>query len=129
MLSLHETPLTRKYWQQIGGTLVEEFPIIMGTKYNGRRVVDAIILPDEEFTIKKPSEVDIRNKRVICVQTKKDRLGMYLMGQVLFSMELIKEKFSPSSITSVAICTVDDIVLRPLLEKYKGLKVVIINEP
>jgi len=27
-MSKHETPLTRKYWNEIGGTLIEEFPAV-----------------------------------------------------------------------------------------------------
>tara|TARA_Y100001970_G_C13899964_1_gene683125 strand:- start:530 stop:643 length:114 start_codon:yes stop_codon:yes gene_type:complete len=27
-MSKRETPLTRKYWESIGGTLIEEFPAV-----------------------------------------------------------------------------------------------------
>ena len=27
-MSKRETPLTREYWQSIGGTLIEEFPAV-----------------------------------------------------------------------------------------------------
>ena len=27
-MSKHETPLTRKYWRSVGGTLIEEFPAV-----------------------------------------------------------------------------------------------------
>ncbi len=52
---------------------------------------------------------------------------MYLMGQAFFSAQLI-EKFNPRSILSVALCTQDDKVLRPLFEQYPGMKVVIYPE-
>jgi hypothetical protein len=52
---------------------------------------------------------------------------MYLMGQALFSIDLMKP-FKPKSIKSVALCTKDDVILRPLLEKYENVEVVICDE-
>jgi hypothetical protein len=49
---------------------------------------------------------------------------MYLMGQALFSAELLK-RFNPRSIESVAIVAKDDAVLRPIFEKYEGMHVVV----
>ena len=44
------------------------------------------------------------------------------MWQTVFSKELLK-RFQPRSIRSVAVCTADDAVLRPLLERHKGCEV------
>ncbi len=52
---------------------------------------------------------------------------MYLMGQALFTLELLRP-FGPSSVRSVAVCERDDAVLRPLLERYEGVSVVIASE-
>jgi hypothetical protein len=52
---------------------------------------------------------------------------MYLMGQTLFSEQLLRKYHNPGSIISVALCTKDDTVLRPLLEKYPNMKVVIME--
>ena len=49
---------------------------------------------------------------------------MYLSGQALFSVELMRP-FKPRSIESVALCSADDAVLRPLLERYAGCRVVV----
>ena len=46
---------------------------------------------------------------------------MYLMGQALFSRELMKP-FGPASIRTVALCAKDDSVLRPLAEAF-GIEV------
>ncbi len=55
------------------------------------------------------------------VQAKASRLGMYLMGQALFSRELMRP-FNPATIRAVALCAKDDSVLRPLAEEY-GIEV------
>lgn len=59
------------------------------------------------------------------VQAKAKRLGMYLMGQALFSAELV-ERLEPRSVRSVALCRKDDAVMRPMLERFKGMEVVVI---
>ena len=64
----------------------------------------------------------IVGRDVIAVQSKHRRLGMTVAGQTLFSKELLK-RFKPRSIRLVAVCTADDAVLRPLLERHKGCEV------
>lgn len=96
-------------------------PVIMLVRY-----VDAIIIPDGESKIAKAGEVSLEGKDIICIQAKHGRLGMYLMGQAFFSERLL-QKFKPRTIVSVALCTEDDSTLRPLLESYPSMKVVIIK--
>ena len=126
-MSKNETPITRWYWQQVGGTLIEEFQAVKASSENGKRVLDAVIIPSGENRVARQEEVSIEGKDVVVVQTKASRLGMYLMGQAFFSAQLV-EKFNPRSILSVALCTQDDNVLRPLFEQYPGMKVVIYPE-
>jgi len=128
-MSKLETPLTRRYWTEIGGTLIEEFPAVRRGQGRGQRLIDAVIIPDGPFDRKKSNQVDIFGKDIIVVQTKVNRLGMYLMGQAVFSPKLM-ERFNPSSIRSVAICTRNDDVLEPLL-KALGVELVVysIDEP
>ena len=79
-MSKLETPLTRRYWREVGGTLIEEFPAVRPGQGRGQRMIDAVIIPDWPFEIKTAREVDISGKDIIVVQTKVSRLGMYLMG-------------------------------------------------
>ena len=124
-MSKHETPLIRAYWQQVGGTLVEEFPAVKRTRQNEARYIDAVIIPDEETRIARASDVSLKGKDIICVQAKRGRLGMYLMGQALFSKQLLEHRFAPRNVLSIALCTADDSALRPLLEKYDNVRVVV----
>jgi hypothetical protein len=123
-MSKHETPMTRWYWQQVKGTLIEEFIAVERSTTCGRRLLDGVIIQDAEFRIARQSEVSIEGKDIIVIQTKASRLGMYLMGQTLFSAELMK-RFNPRSIKSVALCSRDDEILRSLLEFYPATQVVI----
>jgi hypothetical protein len=119
-----ETPMTRWYWQQVGGTLVEEFCAVPRGEDYSNRLIDGIIIKGGERRIARGSEVDLTGKDIVVVQAKAKRLGMYLMGQAFFSAELLK-RFNPRSIESVAIVTKDDAVLRPIFEKYEGMRVVV----
>lgn len=127
-MSKLETPLTRAYWKKVGGTLIEEFYAVPSSSTCGKRVIDGVIIRGGENRIARASEVSLEGKDIIIVQTKAGRLGMYLMGQAFFSVELMK-KFKPASILSVALCLKDDSVLRPIFESYPNMKVEIISCP
>ncbi len=122
-MSKHETPLTRRYWEQVGGTLVEEFPAVFRGTGNAQRLLDGLIIQGEPKVIAKATEVTIKGKNIIVLQTKANRLGMNLMGQAIISKKLM-ERFEPNSIRSVAICTEGDSILEPLLKDY-GIELVI----
>ena len=122
-MSKLETPLTRRYWREVGGTLIEEFPAVRRKAGRGQRLIDGVIITNGPFERKRASEVDVSGKDIIVVQTKANRLGMYLMGQAVFSPKLM-ERFNPSYIRSVAICTRSDDVLEPLL-KEAGVEIVV----
>ena len=79
-MSKHETPLTRRYWRSVGGTLIEEFRAVPGGTDHGPRLMDGVILLGYPHKIAKKDEVDILGKDIIVVQTKASRLGMYIMG-------------------------------------------------
>ena len=116
-MSKRETPLTRKYWESIGGTLIEEFPAVTRGNSNSRRLLDGVVILGEEHRIAKASEVEIEGKDIVVIQTKVNRLGMYLMGQAFFSRELMKT-FRPKSIKTVDICGKDDTVMRDLCKEF-----------
>lgn len=123
-MSKLETPMTRWYWRQVGGTLIEEFPAVRRTETCGQRLMDGVILPDGPYGIAHWRDVELEGHDIIVVQAKRGRLGMYLMGQAFFSAELMK-RFRPRTIRSVALCEAHDSVLSPILETYPNMEVVI----
>ncbi len=123
-MSLHETPMLHWYWSRVGGTLVPEFHALRRGPTNSRRMLDGVIIPDGEHRIARTREVSVAGKNVIVVQAKARRLGMYLMGQVVFSARLL-ERLGARSVLSVALVRYDDSVMRELLEAIPDMKVVI----
>jgi len=122
-MSKHETPLTRRYWEEVGGTLIEEFPAVLRGSGNAQRLLDGVIIVGEPVRIARPSEVSIKGKDIIVLQTKANRLGMNLMGQAIVSKKLM-ERFEPHSIRSIAICCEGDLVLEQYLADY-GIELVV----
>ena len=123
-MSKHETPLTRRYWKEIGGTLIEEFEAVplRRNPYQARRNIDGVVVLGGPHEIRKANEIEIRGQDIVVIQTKAGKngytLGMYLLGQALFSRHLM-ERFGPKSTRSVAICTKGDVVMEALAEKYE----------
>src|SRR5438093_12258645 len=106
-MSLHETPMLRRYWEMVGGILIEEFPAVRKGAGQAPRYIDGVIIRSQEKRIAKPAEVSLRGEHVTVVQVKRGRLGMYLMGQALFSIDLMLP-FEPASVKSVALCEQSD---------------------
>lgn len=122
----HETWRTRAYWKTIGGLLIEEFIVVKRSSNQGVRLIDGVIILNEKKAIHKTNYFGIAGHDLICVQTKRGRLGMHVMGQAFFSRELLK-KHKPNSIKSVIVCGKDDAALNTLCKKFK-LEVVIIPD-
>ena len=125
-MSKKETPLTRWYWNQVGGLLIEEFLAVKKSKDRGYRRLDGLIVLGEPKSLSGPTQFDLTGRDVIVVQTKGSRLNMYLMGQTLFSRDLALS-LGAKSVRSVALCLKDDQVLRPLLERHEGCEVVVFS--
>jgi hypothetical protein len=73
-MSKHETPMTRWYWQQVGGTLIKEFVAVEGTSLCGRRVLDGLMILDGECRMAPQLAVSLASQEVIVIQTKARRL-------------------------------------------------------
>ena len=74
-MSKLETPMIRWYWEQIGGTLIEEFLAVRRSERTGQRLIDAVILPHEPTQMLHWRDISIEGKDVICIQAKRGRRG------------------------------------------------------
>jgi len=75
--------MTRRYWERVGGTLLEEYLVVPRGPGIGQRLIDAVIIVDGDHRIAgsrlEQSRVSLDGHDLIIVQTKADRLGMYLL--------------------------------------------------
>ncbi|WVN42336.1 hypothetical protein AOB54_02865 [beta proteobacterium MWH-UniP1] len=125
-MSKRETPLTRRYWESVGGTLIEEFQAVAKGPHHAQRLIDGVIILGGPAEISKDKSQKITDKDIVVIQTKATRLSMSLLGQAILSIELMK-RFSPRSIKSVAVCTEDDAELRPIGEKF-SIEIVVYSD-
>ena len=125
-MSKNETPMTRWFWREVlkRGTLIEEYVAVeeAADGSNAPRYMDGLVILDGPFEISNDVRRDIADKDVVVIQSKNKRLGMYLMGQTLFSRDLILAK-GAKSVRSVAVCRKDDKVMRPLLLAHDSIEV------
>lgn len=106
--------------------MIEEFLAVRRTKTKGKRVIDGVIVLGEKFGIYEGNYYDIKGKDIVVIQTKHNRLGMYLLGQAYFS-KFLMEKFKPKSIKSVAICGAHDDILSEIAKDH-GVQIIVIGE-
>ncbi len=117
-MSKLETPLLLKYWKKVGGTLIEEFPVVLKDEGISPRRIDGVIIKNGPDKRTKYEDGMIQGKDIIIIQVKAKRLNMPLIGQCIVSRDLIK-LFRPKSIGTVSICNKTDLVLEKLLNKYR----------
>jgi hypothetical protein len=82
----------------------------------------SVIVGGDHRIASRAENVSLDGHDLIVVQTKASRVGMYLLGQALFSHLLIEDRFAPRSIRTVALCAADDAVLTPARRalRYRG---------
>jgi hypothetical protein len=124
-MSKHETPMTEAFWEGYArGAYIPEYRIVTPIKdHCSVRFLDAIILPDEPHGWARLEDHDkLAGRNVVVVQTKAKRMGMYLMGQALFSARLVIAR-GAKSVRSILLCTGADSVLLPLLKPFPEVEV------
>ena len=121
-MSLSEAELIESYWRETGGTLMTEFYAVNPSKEHGYRRLDAVIIRNgqERRLLKSEhaSQEDLDGQDLLVIQAKRGRLGMNLLGQALFSRELMLRRFRPKTAKAIALCEMDDPVLRPIAEDF-----------
>ena len=69
--------------------IFSEYPLVHRATDRAQRLADGLILPDETHGRGNwRDHASLTGRRVIVIQTKAERMGMYLMGQALFSERL-----------------------------------------
>lgn len=116
--------MTEGFWATLErGAFIPEYPLVRGSADRGPRRADAVILPDEPRGRARFSNYpSIAGLNVIVVQTKTGRMGMYLMGQALFSARLAQAA-GAATVRSILLCHQTDAALMPLLTPFPEVEV------
>ena len=123
-MSKHETRITEGFWESTAhGLFIAEYPLVKRGADRAPRHVDGLILPDEPHGRGKWRDyASLSGRRVVVVQTKTGRMGMYLMGQALFSARLALTR-GASSVRSILLCHEPDAALLPLLKPFPEVEI------
>jgi hypothetical protein len=124
IMSKLETPMTEGFWENHAkGAYIREYCLVRKGDGCARRLADAVILPDEPHRRATMQDYpDLARRSVIVVQTKASRMGMYLMGQAVFSARLVMAQ-GAASVRSILLCIRPDSVLLPFLKPYPEVEV------
>ena len=123
-MSKRETPMTEGFWlSQANGRFFAEYPLVRVAADRATRLVDGLILPDEPHGRGNwRDHASLSGRRVIVIQAKVGRMGMYLMGQALFSARLALA-CGAASVRSILLCHQPDGALLPLLKPFREVEV------
>jgi hypothetical protein len=124
-MSKHETHITECFWETCtNGALLLEYPLVRRRGLDcSNRLADAVILPDEPHHRASVKDYpSLADHNVVVVQTKAGRMGMYLMGQAVFSARLAVAS-GAACVRSILLCRRSDSALLPLLKDFPEVEV------
>ena len=114
-----EPEMTRACWRALGGTLIPEYRVVDQGPTCHWRAVDAVILSDGPFEERRPGDVPTLDGRdVLVIQTKCYPASLGLLGQAILSPLLIRARWRPRSLGSVAVHTGSDPLLSDILTEF-----------
>ena len=121
-MSKRETPMTEGFWlSQANGMFFAEYPLVRLAADRATRLVDGLILPDEPHGRGNwRDHASLSSRRVIVIQAKVGRMGMYLMFQALFSRLALA---CCAASRSILLCHQPDGVLLPFLKRFREVEV------
>lgn len=118
MSNQYEPKMTKAYWatRPENGVLYLEYPI-HGRRIDGLAVIDESSSEKRVETKGSPKLADLAGKRVIVLQTKRNKLGMGVAGQTIISKTLL-EQAGVTVVAAVAICLKMDGKIHEALRKH-----------
>ena len=128
MSNQYEPKMTKAYWAKRpeNGVLYLEYPI-HGRRIDGLAVIDESSSEKRVETKGSPKLTDLTGKRVIVLQTKRNKLGMGVAGQTIISKTLL-EQAGVKVVDAVAVCLeIDDKILGAL--RTHGCEAVVEADP
>jgi hypothetical protein len=118
MSNQYEPKMTKAYWatRRENEVLYLEYPI-HGRRIDGLAVIDESSSEKRVETKGSPKLADLAGKRVIVLQTKRNKLGMGLAGQTIISKTLLEQE-GVEVVAAVAICLKMDEKIREALKEH-----------
>ena len=118
MSNPYEPEMTKAHWakREENGTLYLEYPIY-GRRIDGLVVLDGSSSKEAVTAKRAPKLAVLSGKKVIVLQTKRNKLGMGVAGQTIISKTLL-EQAGVNVVAAVAICLKIDEKIQEALGKH-----------
>lgn len=116
------------FWEQGGGTLIEDFQIMPESAGQDRNLIATVIIPDEpkqRMTMTVGTSFNLEGRDVLVVRTKNRHLNMSIILQTAFLVQLIKRFRNPHKVQPVILCTIKNHILESMLKANGGCRVVV----
>jgi hypothetical protein len=128
MSNQYEPGMTKAHWAKRpeDGTLYLEYPIC-GRRIDGLVVLDGSPSKEAISAKRAPKLAELSGKKVIVLQTKRNKLGMGVAGQTIISRTLL-EQAGVEVVAAVAICLKIDEKILEALRKH-GCAAVVEADP
>ena len=128
MSNQYEPGMTKAHWakREENGTLYLEYPIY-GRRIDGLVVLDGSSSKEAVSAKRAPKLAVLSGKKVIVLQTKRNKLGMGVAGQTIISKTLL-EQAGVNVVAAVAVCLEIDEKILGALKKH-GCDAVIEADP
>lgn len=121
-----ETKMIDWFWEQVGGTLIEDFQIMPESGGQDRNLIATVIIPDEpKRKMTANTLLNLEGREILLVRTKNRHLNMSIILQTAFSAQLIKRFRNPLKVHPVILCTIKNHILESMLKANGGCRVVV----
>lgn len=113
-----ETALTRLLWRELGGTLYEDFPLLVRGRSNANapRNLHGLIDKGGPFEIRKRFSGSMAKKDVVAIIAKSKGAGVFTTVEALSAVRLVDRQHQPHSIEGYIVCLEEDEMLRAVLQ-------------
>lgn len=118
--SAAENAVLDEVWKEVGGELVQEF-MVPTVPRQPRRIDGIFVLDDPRRPLPPRAPSALRGRDVVLCQAKAGRLDLGVLGQTLFSAELIRE-YAPRNLRLIAAAAESDPFVERMLDSYRPLK-------
>ena len=113
-------------WEQVGGTLIREFPLLPEAAGENQIFLNAVVLPyTNRQVMPKGTRLWLEGQNVMVVQTKIRYLSMRIIAKTAFYAQLVQSLCNPRNVNPVILCAMKDQFLYRMLTANGRCKVIV----
>lgn len=118
--SLDESMVVHEVWAEVGGELVEEYPVptAQGDGRRDRRLDGLMVTDSHRYWHDRGHVLPLRDREVVVCQAKAGELDLGVLGQTIFGGQLIQDTYKPKTLRLIAAAVKPNPFIERLLQSY-----------